>query len=76
MGSVIDLKARQKSEKTNAETTDMTLDVRTSGEDLTGWDRGKIVEALIRETGLDQQTSEEISIEVEEVIKKAQIESK
>ena len=73
MGSVIDLQARQKSEQTNTETTDMTLDVRTSGEDLTGWDRGKIVEALMRETGLDQQTSDEISIEVEEVIKKAKI---
>ena len=73
MGSVIDLQARQKSEQTNTETTDMALDVRTSGEDLTGWDRGKIVEALMRETGLDQQTSDEISIEVEEVIKKAAI---
>ena len=73
MGSIIDLQARQKSEQTNTETTDMTLDVRTSGEDLTGWDRGKIVEALILETGLDQQTSEEISIEVEEVIKNAHI---
>ena len=73
MGSVIDLKARQKSEQTNTETTDMALDVRTSGEDLTGWDRSKIVEALIRETGLDEQTADEISIEVEEVIKKAHI---
>lgn len=46
------------------ETTDMTLFVRTSGEDITGWDRRKIVDALIREAGVDLDTAEEISREV------------
>ncbi len=46
------------------ETTDMTLFVRTSGEDITGWDRRKIVDALIREAGVDLATAEEISREV------------
>ncbi len=46
------------------ETTDMTLFVRTSAEDITGWDRRKIVDALIREAGVDLATAEEISREV------------
>jgi len=43
------------------ETTDMTLFVRTSGADIARWDRRRIVDALIRETGLDQDTAEDIS---------------
>ena len=73
MGSVIELQTRQKPDKNDNQTTDLALNVRTSSEDLTGWNRQKIVEALMRETGLDQQTSDEISLEVEEVIKKAAI---
>jgi len=46
------------------ETTDMTLFVRTSGEDITGWDRRKIVDVLIHEAGVDLATAEEISREV------------
>lgn len=53
---------------TSNETTDMTLFVRTSGEDITGWDRRKIVDALIREAGVDLDTAEEISREVEDRI--------
>ncbi len=50
------------------ETTDMTLFVRTSGEGITGWNRRKIVDALIREAGVDLTTAEEISREVEDRI--------
>ncbi|MEA2013941.1 MAG: anaerobic ribonucleoside-triphosphate reductase [Thermodesulfobacteriota bacterium] len=50
---------------TNNETTDMALFVRTSGQDITGWNRRKIVDALIREAGVDLDTAEEISREVE-----------
>ena len=46
------------------ETTDLALFVRTSTEDITGWDRRKIVDALIREAGVDLTTAEEISREV------------
>ncbi len=53
---------------TGNETTDMALFVRTSGEDITGWDRRKIVDALIREAGVDLDTAEEISREVEDRI--------
>ena len=40
------------------ETTDITLFVRTSGEDIVRWNRQSIVEALIRETGVDVDTAE------------------
>ncbi|MDO9515133.1 MAG: anaerobic ribonucleoside-triphosphate reductase [Syntrophales bacterium] len=46
------------------ETTDMALFVRSSEEGITGWDRRKIVDALIREAGVDLDTAEEISREV------------
>ena len=50
------------------DTTDMTLFVRTSGEDITGWQRQKIVDALIRETNVDIDTAREISRDVERQI--------
>ena len=50
------------------ETTDMTLFVRTSSEDIARWDRRRIVDALIRETGLDKDAAEDISKEVEKQI--------
>ena len=50
------------------ETTDMTLFVRSSGEDIARWDRRRIVDALIRETGIDLETAEDISKEVEKQI--------
>jgi anaerobic ribonucleoside-triphosphate reductase len=50
------------------ETTDLTLFVRTSGEEIARWNRRRIVEALIRETGIDEMTAEAISREVEKQI--------
>lgn len=50
------------------ETTDLTLFVRTSGEEVARWNRRRIVEALIRETGIDDLTAEAISREVEKQI--------
>jgi len=52
----------------NQETTDITLFVKTSGEDITRWNRQKIVDALIRETNIDVDTAEVISREVEKQI--------
>jgi anaerobic ribonucleoside-triphosphate reductase len=54
--------------KTDPETTDLTLFVRTSGEEVARWNRRRIVEALIRETGIDEATAETISREVEKQI--------
>jgi anaerobic ribonucleoside-triphosphate reductase len=50
------------------ETTDLTLFVRTSDEEVARWNRRRIVEALIRETGIDDVTAEAISREVEKQI--------
>jgi len=50
---------------TKKETTDLTLFVRTSGEDINDWNRRKIVDALIREAEVDPDTAEEISRDVE-----------
>ena len=47
------------------ETTDLTLFVRTSAEDVSRWNRQRIVDALLRETDIDMVTAEEISREVE-----------
>jgi ribonucleoside-triphosphate reductase len=50
------------------ETTDMTLFVRTSDEDMAVWNRRRIVDALVREAYVDPATAEEISKEVQEQI--------
>lgn len=52
----------------NPETTDITLFVRTSGEESAVWNRRMIVEALIREAEIDEKTADEISREVEKQI--------
>ncbi|HBH87347.1 MAG TPA: hypothetical protein DDY17_07090 [Syntrophaceae bacterium] len=49
----------------NDETTDITLFVKTSSEDVTRWNRQRIVDDLIRETDIDVHTAELISREVE-----------
>jgi ribonucleoside-triphosphate reductase (formate) len=55
------------------DTTDMALFVRTSSEDMKGWDRQRIVDALLRETFIDRDTAEAISREVEEMIRRSKI---
>ena len=52
----------------NSETTDLTLFVRTSGEEIARWNRQRIVDALVREANIDYQLAEEISKEVEKQI--------
>jgi len=59
--------------KARGDTTDMALFVRTSSEDMKGWDRTKIVEALLRETFIDAGTAEAISQEVEDLIRRSRI---
>jgi anaerobic ribonucleoside-triphosphate reductase len=51
-----------------SETTDLTLFVRTSGEEIILWDRQRIVDALVREADIDDQVATEISKEVEKQI--------
>jgi len=50
------------------ETTDMALFVHTSDEAIDGWNRERIVKALMREARIDRNTAEVISLEVQETI--------
>ncbi|MBI4650863.1 anaerobic ribonucleoside-triphosphate reductase [Candidatus Desantisbacteria bacterium] len=51
-----------------AESTDISLFVRRSEDDIVGWDKHKIISALIHETGLSSNIAQFISHEVEEQI--------
>jgi ribonucleoside-triphosphate reductase (formate) len=55
------------------ETTDMALFVRTSDEAMRGWDRQRIVDALIREACVDFDTANAIALEVEDLIATSKI---
>ncbi|MFA5839948.1 MAG: anaerobic ribonucleoside-triphosphate reductase [Candidatus Margulisiibacteriota bacterium] len=54
--------------KSRNDATDMAMFVRTSSDDIVGWDRARIIAALIRETSIDQEIAEVIGQEVEEQI--------
>lgn len=56
--------------KIKDDATDLALFVRTSDEDIKGWKRSKIVDALVRETNIDREMAELIGEEVEEQIKR------
>ncbi|HXX33571.1 MAG TPA: anaerobic ribonucleoside-triphosphate reductase [Thermodesulfobacteriota bacterium] len=74
MASVIEMKGNQQELfKHEVETTDMALFVRTSDEAMLGWDRQRIVDALMRETYVDFDTAKEIAREVEELIATSKI---
>ena len=52
----------------NPETTDLTLFIRTSAEEIAPWNRQRIVDALMREAGIDEKLATDISKEVEKQI--------
>jgi ribonucleoside-triphosphate reductase (formate) len=72
MGVVMPLTAKKRKNLAASleqrESTDLALFVRTSQDDITGWDRHRIVEVLLRETLLDRDTAERISLAIEETI--------
>jgi len=72
MGVVMPLSAKgarpEEISSQKPDSTDIALFVRTSGDDMTGWNRQRIVEALLRETYLDRDTAEKVSLAVEKVI--------
>lgn len=72
MGVVMPLQKDNKNLKTVAkdDSTDIALFVRTSEEDIIGWNRQRIVDALLRETFIDRDTAERISVDVEETVQK------
>jgi len=49
------------------------LTVRTSRNTLESFDRSKIVESLVKETGLDRKIAEEVAKDVEDLIRKAKL---
>lgn len=51
------------------EATDLSVFVRTSTDDIVAWDRGKIVSALVKETGLNREIASIIAIEVDKQIR-------
>ncbi len=54
MASVTEIQGYRKDGPRHMETTDMALFVRTSSEAMDGWDRSRIVDALLRETFIDE----------------------
>jgi ribonucleoside-triphosphate reductase len=73
MATIVELKGEHQEFREDSETTDMALFVRTSDESMQGWDRRRIVDALVRETYVDLDTAQEIAREVEELIARSQI---
>jgi len=57
------------------ESTDLSVFVRTSTDDIVAWSRDKIISALIKETGLNHEIASIIAIEVEKQIKAMSIET-
>jgi anaerobic ribonucleoside-triphosphate reductase len=72
MVTVTDIREKQRGVVPD-DTTDMALFVRTSEEAMEGWDRQRIVDALMRETYIDPDTAEVISQEVEDIIRSSTI---
>ena len=50
------------------ETTDLSMFVRTSTDDIIAWDRNRIIEALVKETGIRPEIANIIGVEVEKEI--------
>ncbi|MFA5645224.1 MAG: anaerobic ribonucleoside-triphosphate reductase [Candidatus Ratteibacteria bacterium] len=50
------------------ESTDLSLFVRTSGENILSWEREKIVDSLVKESELDLKVAQLIALEVEKEI--------
>ena len=73
MSTVIEMKADRQEFREEIETTDMALFVRTSDESMLGWNRQRIVDALVRETYVDIDTAKEIAREVEDLIATSKI---
>lgn len=64
---------RKASPKDYRETTDYTLFVRSSKDDLLTWDRRRIVEALIQEAQIHPEMADQISREVETDVREFKI---
>jgi len=57
-----------------SESTDITLFVRTSDEEIKKWDKSKIYDALMRETDIGEDAASIVSREVEKMVSKMDLE--
>ncbi|MDP2003386.1 MAG: anaerobic ribonucleoside-triphosphate reductase [Desulfurivibrionaceae bacterium] len=77
MGVVMPLNAETAQARTqrvvNEDSTDIALFVRSSQDDMTGWNRQRIVDALLRETFIDRGTAEKISRDIEVTIQAGKV---
>ena len=77
MGVVMPLNAETVQARTqrvvNEDSTDIALFVRSSQDDMTGWNRQRIVDALLRETFIDRDTAEKISRDIEVTIQAGKV---
>ncbi len=77
MGVVMPLNAETAQAKiqrvVNEDSTDIALFVRSSQDDMLGWNRQRIVDALLRETFIDRDTAEKISKDIEVTIQAGKV---
>lgn len=77
MGVVMPLNAETAQARThqvvNEDSTDIALFVRSSQDDMLGWNRQRIVDALLRETFIDRDTAEKISKDIELTIQAGKV---
>ncbi|MEW5937189.1 MAG: anaerobic ribonucleoside-triphosphate reductase [Candidatus Thermoplasmatota archaeon] len=69
------MKADAASIATDQESTEISLFVRTSDEEIRGWDRQKIYDALVRETGISHDAASIVAREVEKLVFELKLES-
>jgi anaerobic ribonucleoside-triphosphate reductase len=60
--------AEGKDRNVEIDPTELALFVRTSGAEITHWDKQKMVQAMVREAGVPEAIAQSISSEVEETI--------
>ena len=65
---ILDKNILEEQEEIKKEATDLSLFVRTSGEDIVLWNTEKIVNSIVRETGIDERAARFIAIEIEKEI--------
>ncbi len=64
---------KETTQSSGDESTDITLFVQTSNEQVESWDKSKIYEALVRETSINPDTARIVSTEVEKMVEKIDI---
>ncbi len=69
----VDAEIKERRRRPDIDPTELALFVRTSGDEITYWDKQKMVQAMVREAGVPETIAETISDEVEEIILKSKV---